>query len=181
VRRRRPRNALGPPRARYAGRLEIEEDLRFVRWEARAQRLGWALMALLLGAGLSGALGAGPLARAEVRAAPSWSVRHERVMRVGRPTTLRVTLRSPPAHGGRVQLWLARPSSPERLLVQQIFPTPEAIVSGPDALQLTFAATSEPGERVFELRLVPRVAGFLPLRLGCEGCETIALRPFALP
>jgi hypothetical protein len=171
---------LEPPPPSWGGRLQLEDDFGFVRRECRAQRIGWGVMAFLIAAGLIGLFGAGPLAVTEV-AGRGASLRYERVLRVGRPTPVRVTL--PPApHGsdGVSQLRLELPDA-QPPVVQEVFPTPDDVDATTGAVRYRFAPSSEPTGRVIELRLVARSPGLVRVGVACPGCDPLELRALALP
>jgi hypothetical protein len=88
------REAQHPP-----GIAELARDVQpFHRREWLAQRVGWALLALILLAGLAGVFGRGPLAEQRIETA-AVRLDYERFVRRGAPTRWELTLLSPSAGG----------------------------------------------------------------------------------
>jgi hypothetical protein len=77
-----------------AGDLELNQDLRFQRRMWAVQRIGWAVMALVVLAGLLGLFGPGPLSSATAgkEEGPLLVEGYERFVRFRIPTTLQVRL-----------------------------------------------------------------------------------------
>jgi hypothetical protein len=76
---------------REVGKIQVEEDLDFLRKEWRYQQVGWFAMASFIVLGLAGALGRGPLSKAEAGDASTFAVSYERIIRHGTDTQLRMT------------------------------------------------------------------------------------------
>lgn len=77
-----------------AGSLQLDNDPAARRREWRFERAGWAMMSLVLIAGLCGAFGQGALARTAVATPDAgMTVRYERVARVDAPASFTVILR----------------------------------------------------------------------------------------
>lgn len=73
------------------GRIQINEDLEFLRKEWRIQRIGWIVMLLTLLLGLAGAFGRGPLAAADAGNRDTLAVSYDRIVRHGAETEVRIT------------------------------------------------------------------------------------------
>ena len=86
-----------------AARL-VGEDLAYQRKVWRVQRVGWAVMGLVVVAACAGAFGNGPLARGRAEAGPEGpSAHYERIQRAGRDARMTLTLPRPP-EGARLRL-----------------------------------------------------------------------------
>ena len=119
------------------GDLEIKQDLRFQRRMWALQRIGWAVMALIVLVGLVGVFGAGPLSSATAgkEEAPLFVEEYERFARFMLPTTLRVRL--DPMGQGEAHLWLDR-GYLESVRPQTVTPEPDSVEAGPDGFTYVF-------------------------------------------
>lgn len=161
--------------------LEIDQDLAFERRSWRVERLGWALMALLLLAALLGLLGAGPLSTAEVRTADAaLVVRYERFVHREAPTELELHLVPVPSPAdGLTRLWVGRDLA-GALEVRSISPEPRSVEATADRVLYALAA-SGPGTVRVRLDVEPRRAGRHSGRLGIVGGGEVALGQFVYP
>lgn len=73
------------------GRIQINEDLDFLRREWRIQRIGWIAMLLTILLGLAGALGRGPLAATQTGDPATLAIAYDRIIRHGAATEVRIT------------------------------------------------------------------------------------------
>jgi hypothetical protein len=89
------------------------------------QRIGWAIMALLILSGLLGLFGRGPFSHAIV-SDPSipFSLEYERVGRYQSPLTLNVHLHAGAWEDGKVRLWISRDYL-RQVQIQGITPKPD--------------------------------------------------------
>ena len=120
--------------------LEIDESESFQRRDWRAQRIGWALLALVAVAALLGGFGKGALAGAEQTSAEGTvHVRYDRLVRRHAPARLEFTL-APGLAGsdGRVRLWLDRGYADE-LEITSIQPEQVEVSVTPALLMYQFA------------------------------------------
>jgi hypothetical protein len=85
------------------GELELTEDIKSQEREWRFERVGWAVMALLLLCGLAGLLGPGPLAEARA-VRENLSVQYNRFARYKAPAELKILCRSPA--GQPLAIWI---------------------------------------------------------------------------
>jgi hypothetical protein len=112
---------------------EIGEDAAFQRRMWRAERIGWAVVALILLAALTGVFSGGLLGRATASGAGGLSVDYDRFARYGAPTTILVRLDR--EAGGEARLRLSR-SLLEAFAIERVRPRPEAEGSVADGLEL---------------------------------------------
>jgi hypothetical protein len=121
-----------------ADRLELEQHDHFQRWEWRLQRLGWLIWATLLGAGLAGLLGPGPLSRQTATSRDgSLTVVYDKYVHFEHPLTVEATMLT----GGddqALRLHLSQ-SLLERVQIERIEPTPAAERLTPDGVQYDFS------------------------------------------
>lgn len=107
----------------YTGRA-----IGYQRNEWRAQRIGWAVMALLVLLALTGLLGgSGPLAEAEIEAADgSVRVRYLRLDHHHGPGELSVEIAPEFVEAGELRLWMDR-SYLDGLNLETVVPEPERV------------------------------------------------------
>jgi len=74
--------------------LQIDDDHRFERADWRAQRIAWAIIALVLALAVAGLLGRGRLARERIAFGAGDTLAFERITRHNAPAELRLKLRS---------------------------------------------------------------------------------------
>ena len=120
--------------------LEIEENPAFHRRDWRAQRLGWALLALVVLMALLGGFGRGILARG-VALSPdrTFRVRYERLVRRHAPARLEFTLAPGlAASDGLVRIWLDRRYAAD-VRITDVQPEPAQVSVTPALLIYSFA------------------------------------------
>jgi hypothetical protein len=161
--------------------LQIEEDLTFQRHQVRFERIGWAVMALLLIAALLGLLGSGPLGTTTAGDADSpIRVRYGRLERKDNATSLSVTVDPAAIGAGQVRLWLDAAWA-ESFVIESIVPEPESVEVGPDRLAFVFAAEAGHGpvEIIFHVRY--ERWGWQRGAIGLDGGPTLRLPQFIYP
>ncbi|MBW8268947.1 hypothetical protein [Caldovatus aquaticus] len=159
----------------------IEDRLPFQRRTWRIQRIGWAAMALVVLAALSGATGrGGPLAEAEtVTPDGALRIRYERMQRLGAPTLLRLEARAGAANrDGAIELRLD-PAFLRDWRLRPGVPVPEAAAAGPDGLRLRFRAAPGAARVAVMLELMPERA-FLVARPAIALGDGPPARPLIL-
>jgi hypothetical protein len=163
------------------GDLELEEDFAFQRREWAWERVGWAVILLVLLAALLGLFGVGPLSWAVTGdAGAPLRLEYERFGHHEGPTTLRVHLGPGVGSEGTAHIWLDRDYL-EGVQVESVTPEPEAVEVGPDRLTYIFqiADPSRPTGVTFYLRM-----GQIGLRTGRVGLgdePPLSFRQFVYP
>lgn len=160
------------------GDLEIDQDMPFQERMWRAQRVGWAIMALLLVAALLGAFGTGLLSRATAESGPL-QVQYDRFVRFESPAQLEVRV-APGAAGDDVRVTLSHEYL-RHLLVEHITPQPEQVLDGGGRLTYVFAlaGAGEPAEITFHLR--PERPGLLHAQVGLTDGQPTSFTQFVYP
>jgi hypothetical protein len=167
------------------GDLEIDEDLPFQRRMWVAQRIGWALMTLVMLAGLLGAFGGGGfLARARAgREGDSIWLDYRRLTRHGAPDALEVHV-SPDAQAGRdsiIGIWFQRDYI-HGLDIQQIIPEPAEVIAGPDRVTYRFKSSDPFAVATVVFRVEPAETFSRRGQLGIEGsASSRTFRQFVFP
>jgi hypothetical protein len=106
------------------GKIQINQNLRFLAKEWRVQRLGWVVFALLLLLGLAGALGRGPLTR-RTTGDDALRVEYESVLRHAAISDLTVTVGPSATPDSTFRLYLSADYLAQ-FDVQTILPEPQA-------------------------------------------------------
>lgn len=126
------------------GDLEIEQDLAFERRQNLAQRIAWAIGALILLAAMLGAFGDGPLARATRRSDDGRiTVCYQRLARDRAPDRLRVEVAASAIRDGRITIGLAQ-TYLEKVRIQTITPSPLSTGQADGQVRFLFAAADAP-------------------------------------
>lgn len=148
------------------GRLQVEEDRPWQETLWSAQRVGWALMALLIFAALLGALGkGGPFASASARS-PAAVIEYPRITRW--QSNEQVTVRLPPSASGEVDVELSR-AFVELFSVESIEPDPSEVQATGAGHRFTFNVENGGGDKlvVFHVKAgTPALKRTIHARIG---------------
>jgi hypothetical protein len=159
-------------------RPEVDEDLVFQQRDWRAQRVGWAVLALILTAGLAGLFGPGPLSDATASGGDGLIVKYERFVRHGGQTDL--TMRIASADPGPLQVTIGR----EYLAafhVKQILPAPARVQAGDTDLVYTFDGPERAGPVELKFFLQPESLGSHEGGLSAGPGTAVTVRQFTYP
>jgi hypothetical protein len=155
----------------------IDEDLVFQHRNWRVQRIGWAVLGLLVVAGLAGLLGPGPLSNVNARAGDRLQVDYERFVRHGAQSEIRVTVRRPPP--GHVRIAISRDHL-DQLNLERVRPSPtEVRSSGEDTVYVFGHAGSESMQATFVIQ--PEELGSHVARVATEDGSSVTIRQFTYP
>jgi hypothetical protein len=163
------------------GDLDIGQDIVFQRREWSAQRIGWALMALLSLAALAGLLGPGPLSRAIAgdEGGSLW-LEYSRFERLQDPTSLKLNIGPLRSADGTARVWVSRDYL-QKVQVEQVTPPPESVEAGPDRLTYVFrvAPADQPTAIVFHIN--HQTVGKLTSQIGLESGPELSFGQFVYP
>jgi hypothetical protein len=143
-------------------RYPVQENMRFQKRSWFVERLGWAFLAAIAVLGLTGVAGNGPASWAHASAGPL-TVSYERFERATRTSAFVFDVT--PA-GNEMTLHLGAPFQHD-FEFTSIQPTPQRTRTGPDGIDLTFAAAQGASGRVviwaharrYGLRTITAAAG----------------------
>jgi len=124
--------------------IETGFDESFERKWIRFEHIVWVVMLAVVIAGLAGAMGRGPLARAQA-AVPPIEVEYERVVRYQTPTEIIVRFTG---ETGIQRLFVSRPLL-DRLQLQSIVPQPTAAEPRADGAVLLFPQSGTSSQVTF--------------------------------
>lgn len=150
--------------------IELSEDLSFQRRQWRWQRAAWMLAGAIVGAGLLGLFGEGPLSTARaVSADGALSVDYERFVRREAPSRIVVTA-APGTTDRSLDLHL-RASRMETLRIVAVEPAPQEALAGDGARRYRFGrlSTGAPARILYVVESA--VPGLQRLRIGVGGSE----------
>ncbi len=164
------------------GDLEIDQDLVQQRRDWRVQRIGWAVMGLILLAACLGLFGHGPLSRATAGdGGGPLQAEYERFCRLQTATTLRLRIQPAAVRDGRARLWLDRDYL-NAVSLGAVVPEPERVEVGSDRIMYEFAVDeSGEGPAVVSFELEPQRPGLLRGAAGLEDGPSIPLRMWVHP
>lgn len=167
------------------GDVELAQALAFHRRELRAERIGWAVMLLIVLLALLGLFGSGPLSKHRVQTADGGlQVKYNRFARYLAPTELRLTFSPAAVKDARVHVWLSR-AYLQHMEIQKIIPEPDSVQLEGKRLTYTFKVlqNSQPGEILFELEseAIGRLRGAAGLAGPAGKNQEVAFTTFIYP
>ncbi len=163
------------------GSLEITQDLDFQRKEWIAQRVGWTVMALLIGAATLGAFATGPLSSTSASTDDgALTIKYGRFARHGAQTDVHIEVVPQSIQGGEVQIRADR-NFFDTYQIEQIVPEPDSVDLESDGVTWTFTAgdLTAPGE--ISIRVRPGSVGIRSGGIGLAGGEMVTIRQLVYP
>jgi hypothetical protein len=139
----------------------------------------WIVITLLVGIGLAGGFGRGPLSNA-VATTANGRLEYERLLRYKTPSSYRLTL-TPAAGGGDQVRVMIDAALLAKLKVSQIVPTPQFTEPRADGVVLVYPAASLREAFSVELSLEPKSIGGLRGSIGVLGGDPAEIHQFVLP
>jgi hypothetical protein len=116
--------------------LDIDESLRLQERSWRIRKAAWLAMVLVLGAGVTGLFGRGPLAAAEATVGPGVTLEYDRWARKRAPLLLRFRAATSP--GDTLRIHVGWPLV-QNVRVLDIEPPPAGSVADPAGVEYRFA------------------------------------------
>jgi hypothetical protein len=161
--------------------LQSPENVRIANREWKAERIGWTVLALIVMAGLCGALGPGLLSRRTVQSAEGrLHVEHYAIVHHDAPAELLIQAdRGETA--GAVRLWFSRSLTDTTTLISAT-PQPASMEFQADGLTYTFtAATRSPPAVQIVYRFKPMEFGRLQYEIRMDPAAAVQIQQFVLP
>lgn len=170
------------PDIRGEGEIQLDEDRDFQQREWRGQRIGWAVMLLIVLAALLGLFGRGPLARATIGGeGDPVRLRYDRLTRHSSPAVLDIRLGAGVAdEDGEVRLWLEREYMRE-MQVEEIAPEPESMEASENGIVYVFRVADRRRPTRVTFRIQPRGYWLQSGGVGLAGREPLRFRQFVFP
>jgi hypothetical protein len=162
--------------------FEIDEDMEFERRSWRWQRVGWAVILLILLSALLGLFGTGWLDSAVAGQPGSqlW-VEYDRFGRLQAETTrLQIHLGPGTGASGKVRIWLNHEYM-ESVRVTSLTPQPESVEDGPDRFTYVFNVPDASQPTLVIFRLEPDKMGRVTGVVGLEGGASLSFKQFIYP
>lgn len=164
---------------KHVGDLQIDDDDAFTRREWTVQRVGWAVLVLIVAGALLGLFGNGPLSEAAAENGPL-RVAYDRFERKRAPTELRIRVAGGTAEEDRIELWLAGDFL-DRIELQGFSPEPEESRAGADRVVYVFRVDDPTQPAVIDIDYQIDGSGSLPGRLGLVGGPELTFPQFVYP
>jgi hypothetical protein len=160
--------------------LEVGEDFEFQQQEWAAERIGWALISVIVALALLGLFGGGPLSRASTGSLDSMQVDYERFTRYLRPDELRIHLPPESIAGGEVQLSLNREYL-DWFEIEDISPEPASTQIFSDEIIYTFEVAEPDMPVEIILNILPERIGRIDGQAGLVGGPEVAFSQLIYP
>jgi hypothetical protein len=184
VKRNRRKNKSAPSAqgqtAPIARSMQIDDDIAFHQRDWFAERIVWAVMALIVTAALLGLFSSGPLSAAR-SADPSGAmeVEYPRFLRLSAPAmmTLRLRRETAPADGFA---FILDERFVETFRINSVVPPPVRSLAAGGGLRLEFASSGEPRATV-TLHLEPIRFGATTPQVALPGGASVRLPAFVYP
>ena len=163
------------------GSIQIEEDLTYQRREWRFERAGWAVMVVLLLAGLLGLFGYGPLSRTRAGTQGTLMVSYDHLQRASAPTEYRFQAAPSLARNGQLRLRFDDALLDE-VEMESILPEPVQMRAGPGYTEFVFAMDGTEGPSAhLQFQFKPATFGHVRGRIATEGAEPLVIDQIIFP
>src|SRR5689334_19759976 len=161
--------------------LSINQDLSFQRRMWKAERVGWAVIAALLAAGMAGLFGQGPVSRVTTKESSPLAVAYERFGRYQAPQQLEVFFTSDRPQDDILSLQINREFL-DKVQIGRIMPTPLEERATPDGVMFLFPIIRQNGGRAhITVMYQPEMIGDLPATFTLENTTSIRIHQFIYP
>lgn len=163
-----------------ASGLDLPLDPAFEKWEWRGERIGWALMLLVILAAMIGLFGKGMLSHASKTAADgSLSIEYERFLHYHDPARLRVVVAANQVRDGQTKVWLST-GYLEAVALQKVTPDPIHVEAGSEGHTFVFHVPAGQGPITIMFDLEAEEIGTIE-GLFKAGGETLSFSQFVYP
>ncbi len=161
--------------------IDIDEDMAYQEREWKIQRVGWAVIWLLILAALLGGFGKGVLANARL-GDPSGALtaNYARIERYRSPTTIEVIVGPGQATAGNFALTLNR-AFVDRISIDRIDPEPASVKSEVDRLRYEFEVTADGQPAHVFINYEYADFGLSEAHLALEGGPALTLKQLVYP
>lgn len=166
-------------RTRVTGTVQISEDLEFEHRSWLMERIGWAVMTLIVVLAIAGLFGSGPLSSAIAgqKGGELW-VEYNRFERLLSPTQVRACVGAAPA--GELRLSITREYL-ERVHVQEIMPPPKRVEAAGDWFTFVFHGARAGSATSVTFYLKPNESGRLRASIRMGEMEPLSFGQLVFP
>ncbi len=161
------------------GSLEIDQDLDFEHRQWTVQRIGWAVILLILAAGIAGLLGSGPLSHAEAAQGPL-TLSYERFVRKRGPSELQIHLAPGAAQNDVVAIWIAQDYL-DKIDIERLLPEPVEVSTSAERVVYHFAIEDPAQRSEIIVDLEPSEPGRIQGHIGLLDGPEIVFDQFIYP
>lgn len=163
------------------GDLEIYQDLRFQEREWTVQRVGWALMLLVILLALLGLFGTGPISTGNAEAGDgAIAAGYERFVRHDGRTTLTLEVDGSQAIEGELRVWLTSDYL-AAVQIEQVSPQPSETIADGDRLVYVFPIDDTASSLTVSFSLRPQDMGWLSGEAGVPDGPTVSWNQLSYP
>ena len=166
--------------AQSTRRLEINEDPAFQQRDWRIQRVGWAILALIIAVALAGLLGPGPLSGTMVSSGKTLEVEYQRFLRHGSQSELLVKVDDEEQTAGEVRIAISRDYL-DALDLQQVTPSPILVQAAGQSVVYVFARVAGSGPMQVKFAFEPDKLGAHSGRIAVAEDSRVLIRQFTYP
>jgi hypothetical protein len=161
--------------------LEVEQDLRYQKWEWRLQRVGWVLIALFVLAAALGFVAEGPLTKKKAAAQDgSLQVEYGAVLHYHNPSELRLFVAKDAAPGNELHIQVSVDYLDD-IQIKTITPEPLRVEAGSDSHTFIFAQTRPGAATALVFHIEPNRIGRIAGQVQVAGKEAVTLSHFVWP
>lgn len=163
------------------GDLEIDQNLKIQHWSWRYERLGWAVIALILILAMLGLFSTGPLSVATAGSLDDGlDVGYQRFLRNNGEASLEIQVAPDQIRNGEITIWI-NAAYLEKTSQMVIEPEPESIRLDGDRQIFTFPAVSTSEPVRIGISYEPEVIGRIPVEIGSVDGPSVAFTQYCYP
>lgn len=162
------------------GKIQVEEDLQFLKREWRVQRIGWIIMGLIFAAAAVGALGGGPVAQARYGDPHVFEIDLPRLSRHGAIEDMRISVGPGFQSDSAVRIAITS-AYLDAFKIEDIKPQPAEQLAAGEFIIFAFPRVDARQPLHVSFKLRPEDYGSVQGRVQLMGGSTIDVRQFILP
>ncbi len=162
------------------GDLDINQDMRFQRRTWKVQRIGWAVLAMMIVGAASGLFGGGPLSRslADDPALP-FTIEYERLGRYHSPQTLRLHLKRSAVAAEPFTVWVSDDYA-ARIRIASASPDPVGVHLDGGGRSYRFSIDPSADGHII-LHFEAEIVGLLTGSIGHDPTHTVRIAQWIYP
>jgi hypothetical protein len=169
---------MGEPKR--VGKIQVEEDLQFLKREWRLQRVGWIAMALVLFAALLGAFGHGALSQARAGDPRIFGAEYSRIIRHGSTDELTILV-GPALQADSVVRIAISSAYLTEFQIEDVQPEPAAQHQSGEYTVFDFRRIDPRSPLRVRIKMRSDTYGSVSARMQLMGSNTLNIRQFIMP